>query len=36
MLRVLIPVIGLGAFALVVPITTALLVVLFAPGYLPE
>src|SRR5437762_12453903 len=29
MLRVLIPVIGLGAFALVVPITTALLVVLF-------
>ncbi len=29
MLRVLVPVIGLGAFALVVPITTALLVVLF-------
>jgi amino acid transporter len=29
MLRVLIPVIGLGAFALVVPVTTALLVVLF-------
>jgi len=29
MLRVLIPIIGLGAFALVVPITTALLVVLF-------
>src|SRR4051794_23231674 len=29
MLRVLIPVIGLGAFALVVPITTGLLVVLF-------
>ena len=29
MLRVLIPVVGLGAFALVVPITTALLVVLF-------
>src|SRR2546426_2280776 len=29
MLRVLIPVIGLSAFALVVPITTALLVVLF-------
>ncbi len=28
-LRVLVPVIGLGAFALVVPITTALLVVLF-------
>jgi amino acid transporter len=28
-LRILIPVIGLGAFALVVPITTALLVVLF-------
>src|SRR6478752_5722373 len=29
MLRVLVPVVGLGAFALVVPITTALLVVLF-------
>lgn len=29
MLRVLIPAVGLGAFALVVPITTALLVVLF-------
>src|ERR1700730_2100315 len=29
MLRVLIPIVGLGAFALVVPITTALLVVLF-------
>ncbi len=29
MLRVLVPVVGLGAFALVVPITTALLIVLF-------
>src|SRR5437899_2283976 len=29
MLRVLVPVVGIGAFALVVPITTALLVVLF-------
>ncbi|HTK15550.1 MAG TPA: amino acid permease [Acidimicrobiia bacterium] len=29
MLRVLVPIVGLGAFALVVPITTALLVVLF-------
>src|SRR5438477_6343706 len=29
MLRVLIPIVGIGAFALVVPITTALLVVLF-------
>src|SRR5437899_12270434 len=28
MLRVLVPIVGLGAFALVVPITTALLVVL--------
>jgi amino acid transporter len=29
MLRVLVPIVGIGAFALVVPITTALLVVLF-------